>query len=89
MTRIAFDVPDWAARAAWTWAQTFAAAEVAAGASWLHWATIKVGALAAGAAGFSVAKSGALVWWRARRAERTAKRVAAAFETQQPAETPS
>lgn len=60
-------LPDWARRAAWTFLQAFGAAEVAAAATWLAWPTIKISLLAAGAAAISVAKSGFVAWWRARR----------------------
>lgn len=60
-------LPDWARRAAWTFAQAFGAAEIAAAATWLEWPTLKISLLAAGAAAISVAKSGFVAWWKARR----------------------
>lgn len=60
-------LPDWARRAAWTFAQAFGAAEIAAAATWLEWPTLKISLLAAGAAAISVAKSGFVAWWKARK----------------------
>ncbi len=62
------DLPDWLTRAAWTFAQTFVALEVAAGANWLDAASLKLAALGALAAALSIAKTGLVAWWKARKA---------------------
>lgn len=64
-------LPDWLVRAFWTFVQAFGAAELAAATTWLDWPTIKISFLAATAAALSVAKSGAVAWWKARQALRT------------------
>lgn len=61
------DLPDWFTRALWTFAQTFAALEAAAGADWLDAASLKLAALGGIAAGLSVAKSGIAAWLKAYR----------------------
>ena len=68
LERLIVALPDWVKRGAWTFLQAFGAAEIAAAASWLAWPTVKVSLLAAGAAALSVAKSGAVAWWKARHA---------------------